>query len=168
VCEAGFPGAVPLGPTTTARSGRLGLAAGSDDFGAVPVAGFALRRARFLRALRDGPTATVECACSAVTGGGKLRAISSFKSLRLGRRSGSADGLSSTVVDELESFEGTFTEGSESRVPSLAFSSGGLKLPTVLAPAELSRSTEDRLVCAEDVSVGDTLGAESDRSPLGG
>lgn len=142
------------------------LAVGGEGFGAAAVAGFVVRRARFLGALRIGPRATAECACSALDGSGTLRAISPVKSLRLGRSSGSADGLGSSVVDEFESVEGTFTEGSESRVPSLAFSSVGLELPTVLVPAELSRSTEDRLVCAEDVSVGATMGAESDGGPL--
>ena len=79
---------------------------------------------------------------------------------------GSADGLGSSAVDEFEPVEGTFREGSESVGPSLAFSSGGLELPTVLAPVELSGSTEDRLVCAEDVSVGAMMGAESDGGPL--
>jgi len=144
----------------------LRLPAGGDDFGAAAIAGFVLRRARFLGALCIGPTATGECACSACAGGGMLRAISPFKSLRLGRSSGSADVLGSTAVDEFESVEGTFMEGSESRVPSLAFSSGGLEVLTVLAPAERSRSTEERLACPEDVSAGVTLEAESDGGPL--
>ena len=148
----------------------MGLAASSDGFAAVLVAGFAIRTARFIRALRIGPTATVECACSAVACGGTLRAINLFKSLRLGCRSKSADGSRSTVVeiDEFESLACTLPSGSELRVPPSAFSLRGLKLPILLAPMELSRSTEDCLVCAEDVSVGNTFGAESDRGPLGG
>ena len=99
-----------------------------------------------------------------------LRAINLFKSLRLGCRSESADGSRSTVVeiDEFEFLGCTLPSGSESRAPPLAFSLRGQKLPTLSAPIELSRSTEDRLVCAEDVSVGNTLRAESDRGPLGG
>jgi hypothetical protein len=146
----------------------LGLvAASSNGFATVLVAGFA---ARFIRALRIEPTATVECACSAVACGGMLRAINLFKSLRLGRRSESADGSCSTFVeiDEFESLACTLPSGSESRAPPLAFSLRGVKLPTLLAKMELSRSTEDRLVCAENVSDGNTLGPESDRSPLGG
>ena len=148
----------------------MGLAASIDGFAAVFVVGFAIRTARFIRALRIGPTATVECACSAVARGGMLRAINLFKSLRLGRRSESADGSCSTFVeiDEFESLACTLPSGSESRAPPLAFSLRGVKLPTLLAPMELSRSTEDRLVCAENVSVGNTLGPESDRNPLGG
>lgn len=134
------------------------------------VASFAIRTARLTRALRIGPTATVECACSAIACGGTLRAINLFKSLRLGRRSESADGLCSTVVeiDEFESLERTPAAALESRAALLASSSRGLELSTLLAPMELSRSTEDRLVCAEGVSVGNTLGAESNPSPLGG
>jgi hypothetical protein len=148
----------------------LGLAASSDGFAAVIVVGFAIRTVRFIRALRIGLTATVECACSAIACGGMLRAINLFKSLRLGCRSESADGSRSTVVeiDESESLVCTLPSGSEAGAPPSAFSLRGLKLPTLLAPMELSRSTEDRLVCAEDVSVGNRLGAESDRSPLGG
>ena len=149
----------------------MGLAASIDGFAAVLVAGFAIRTARFIRALRIGPAAIVECAYSAVACGGTLRPINLFKSLRLGCRSESADVSRSTVVeiiDELESLACTLPSGSELRVPPSAFSLRGLKLPTLLAPMELSRSTEDCVVCAEDVSVGNTLGAESDRGPLGG
>jgi hypothetical protein len=148
----------------------LGLAASSDGFAVMLVAGFVIRTARFIGALRIELIATVECACSAVACGGMLRAINLFKLLRLACRSESADGSRSTVVeiDEFESLACTLPPGSESRAPPLAFSLRGQKLPTLLAPMELSRSTEDRLVCAEDVSVGNTLGAESDRSPLGG
>jgi hypothetical protein len=111
--ETGFPGPVPFGPTASARWGRLGLASGSDGFAAVLVAGFAIITARFIRALRIGPTATVECACSAVACGGMLRAINLFKSLRLGCRSEAADGSGSTVVeiDEFESLACTLPSG---------------------------------------------------------
>jgi hypothetical protein len=37
LCEAAFPGSVVFGPTATTGRGRLGLAAGRDDFGAVRV-----------------------------------------------------------------------------------------------------------------------------------
>lgn len=124
------------------------------------------RRARFLVALRIGPTSTAECMCSALSGSGALLAIRPVKALRLRRSVGLANGLGSGVVDDFEPVEGTFTESPESRVPSLAFSSGGLELPTVLAPAELSRLTVDRLVCDEDVSDGTTMGTESDDGPL--
>lgn len=130
------------------------------------------RSARFLGGLRIGPTATAGCACSSLAGSGALRALRPVKALPLGRSAGLADALGCgivdefEVVDEFEFVEGTFTVGAESRVPSLIFSSGGLELPTVLAPAELSRSTEDRLACDEDVSVGATMGAVSDGAPL--
>jgi hypothetical protein len=123
------------------------------------------RRARFLGALRIGPICTAECICSALSGSGALLAIRPVEALRL-RRSVGLAALGSGVVDDSEPVEGTFTESPESRVPPLAFSSGGLELPTVLAPAELSRLTEDRLVCDEDVSVGTTMETESDDGRL--
>src|ERR1700722_2190767 len=131
---------------------RLGVC--GDDFGVAAGTGFVVRRARFLRALDIEPPATIECDCSAVAGGGTLRAISPVEPLRLGPTSGIADCLDSIVGDEFESVEGTFTEGSESRVPSLDFSSEGGVSSSLLAPEGRSESMWKRLVTAEDGSVG--------------
>jgi hypothetical protein len=57
-CEARFPRAVLLGLTATVGWRRLGLAAGSDGFGAVLAAGLVVRRVRFFGAPRVGPRAT--------------------------------------------------------------------------------------------------------------
>jgi hypothetical protein len=95
-----------------------------------------VRRARFLRALGIGPRATVECACSAVASGDTPRAIRPVGPLRSGLASGIADGFDSIAGDELESVEDTFAEGSESRVPSMDFSSEGGVSSSFLAPEE--------------------------------
>ena len=99
-----------------------------------------MRRSRFLRALGIEPPATVECDRSAAADGGTLRAISPVEPLRLGPASGIADCLDSIVGDEFESVEGTFTEGSESGVPSLDFSSEGGVSSSLLAPEGRSES----------------------------
>src|ERR1700722_18006448 len=121
-----------------------------DDFGVAADTGFVVRS----RALGIEPPATFECDCSAVAGGRTLRAISPVEPLRLGPASGIADCLDSIVGDEFESVEGTFTEGSESRVPSLDFSSEGGVSSSLLAPEGRSESMWKRLVTAEDGSVG--------------
>ena len=103
-----------------------------DDFGVAADTGFVVRRSRFLRALGIESPATVECDRSAVTDGGTLRAISPVEPLRLGPTSG--------IADEFESVEGTLTEGSESRVPSVDFSSEGGVSSSLLAPEGRSES----------------------------
>ena len=138
---------------------RLGVC--GDDFGVAADTGFVVRRSRFLRALSIEPPATFECDCSAVAGGRTLRAISPVEPLRLGPASGIADCLDSIVGDEFESVEGTFAKDSESRVLSLDSSSDGVASSSLLAREELSESTEDRLVTAEDGPVGLTRLAES-------
>jgi hypothetical protein len=142
---------------------------GGDNFGATAVAGFAVCEAGFL-GLRVRLEANGGCTCSAV-GGSALRAIGPVNSLRLERSSESADGLGSTVANEFESVVGTPTEGSEWPVasfglPSAVLASGAPELPPVLAPPELSTSTEDRLLWTGDISVEVRLGAESDGGPL--
>ena len=120
-----------------------------------------MRRSRFLRALGIEPPAAVECDRSAAADGGALRAISPVEPLRLGPTSGIADCLDSIVGDEFETVEGTLTEGSESRVPSVDFSSEGGVSSSLLAPEERSESMWKRLVTAEDGSVGVTRITES-------
>lgn len=133
---------------------RLGVC--GEGFGVAADTGFVVRRSRFLRAPGIESPATVECDRSAVTDGGTLRAISPVEPLRLGPTSGIADCLDSIVGDEFESVDGTFTEGSESRVPSPDFSSEGGVLSSLLAPEGRSESMRKRLVTAEDGSVGVT------------
>ena len=120
-----------------------------------------MRKSRFLRALGVEPPATVERDRSAAADGGTLRAISPVEPLRLGPTSGIADCLDSIVGDEFESLEDTFTEGSESQVPSLDFSSEGGVSSSLLAPEERSESMWKRLVTAEGGSVGLTRITES-------
>ena len=128
---------------------RLGVC--GDDFGVAADTGFVVRS----RALGIEPPATFECDCSAVAGGRTLRAISPVEPLRLGPTSGIADCLDSIVGDEFESVDGTFTEGSESHVPSPDFSSEGGVSSSLLAPEGISESMWKRLA-AEDGSVGVT------------
>src|ERR1700751_6211924 len=132
----------------------LRLGGCGDDFGVAADTGFVVRRSRFLRALGIEPPATVECDCSAVAEGGTLRAISPVEPPRLGPTSGIADCLDSIVGDEFESVEGTFTKGSESRVPSLDFSSEGGVSSSLLAPEGRSESMCKRLVTFEDGHLG--------------
>jgi hypothetical protein len=138
---------------------RLGVC--GDDFGVAADTGLVARRSRFLSTLGIEPPATAECDRSAVAGGGTLRAISPVEPLRLGPASGIADRLDSIVEDEFESVEDTFTEGSESRVPSLDFSSEGGVSSSLLAPGGRSESMWKRLVTTEDGSFGVTRIAES-------
>jgi hypothetical protein len=135
---------------------RLGVC--GDDFGVAADTGFVVRRSR---ALGIEPPATLECDCSAVAGGRTLRAISPVEPLRLGPASGIADCLDSIVGDEFESVDGTFTEGSEFRVPSLDFSSEGGVSSSLLASEGRSESMWKPLVTAEDRSVGLTRITES-------
>ena len=137
------------------------IAEGGDQCGAVPIAGVTLRGAGFLGAPIIGPTALGECAGLGLAGGGAFRAIGPVEPLRSGLASGLADGLDSIVGDEFESVEGTFAKDSESRVLSLDSSSDGVASSSLLAREELSESTEDRLVTAEDGPVGLTRLAES-------
>jgi hypothetical protein len=102
-----------------------------------------------------------ECACSGLAGGGAFRAVGSFEPLRSGPFSGFADGLDSLVGDEFKSVEGTFAKASENRVLSLEFSSEGVASSSLLAPEKLSELLLDRLITAEDGSVGLTRVAES-------
>src|ERR1700722_10788144 len=108
---------------------RLGVC--GDDFGVAADTGFVVRRSR---ALGIEPPATLECDCSAVADGGTLPAISPVEPLRLRPTSGILDCLDSLAGDEFESVDGTFTEGSESRVSSLDFSSEGGGSSSLLAP----------------------------------
>src|ERR1700757_1643844 len=138
---------------------RLGVC--GDVFGVAADTGLVTRRSRFLRTPGIDPPATAECDRSAVAGGGTLRAISPVEPLRLGPASGIADRLDSIVGDEFESVEGTFMEGSESRVPSLGFSSEAGVSSSLLAPEGRSDSMWKRLVTAEDGSVRHTRITES-------
>src|ERR1700730_784306 len=107
-----------------------------------------------------------ECACSGLAGGYAFRAVGSCDPSRSGLFSRLKDGLDSVVGGKLKSVEGAFAKDSGFGVLSLEFSSEGMASSSLLAPEELSESTLDRLVTAEDGPVGLTPAAESSGRPM--